>query len=1069
MTQTIEELSEDRQKWVELSRKIKFEEGLKRLLSDLYPDNAHFIYELLQNAEDAHAQEVRFILYEDRIEFEHDGKRLFSIQDVDAITSIGFSTKRDDATNIGKFGVGFKAVFAYTETPEIESGEFHFQINDMVVPKQDGLSKKQSGNKQTLFVLPFNNPKKPIDRARNEIETLLRKLDAATLLFLTHIRKIEYLLPNSSLGYIERKELGGSRFEIRVQQPDELIPLSTWFLKFDKEVQVEDEEAENEEHKVKTCRIALAFGMSPVEAKAEPKNKIDDDAKTKPEWVMAPMEPGNVCIYFPADKETSNLRFHLHAPFASTVARDSVRDCSANEMLRDHLADLLAESMHTVRDQGLLTVRTLALMPNDKDNLPEFYKPLMTRLVEEFKKMDLVPMKSGGHAAAYGIFRGRRALSDLIDDDDLVTLLGNGYSAPMWVANPPQRNQREDNFLSMLDIEEWTTIHLVKALSEMDSGVRIEWMGNKDVKWHQHLYGLLLDYMDSDYRYQLHSSKERVDIVKRIELVCCNDGKYRKGSDCYFPIEEIEDDEKFPLVDRKVYIEGNEENKKARRFLETIGVRKVDERVKIESLLRSRYSKETVERNTFKPDLKDTQRFIDFVHKNPDDSYIFHGFFIFKLENGKWETAQSLYLDLPYMDTGLSAWYDWLGEEAKRHPLSSDYGKLKIKPDNIGEFAEKLGALTKLKIERIKVTTLHPQWNYFDRNGGDRDTGSGVNENYRIIRLINFLESPSIDKSRLIWKTMKESCSEYWCRYLRARFGRNASNIAEAKSTLVHDLRAARWIPQKNHQKIEFVQPPEAVAEKLPGGFEYQTWHWLEQLEFGEGPRQRRKIRERELEKLTAEYKAKEEVLIGMGFESTEEAEKMALIAQSARKKNISLDTLVAQYGQTPNRIPPSFPSRPVPNPDRRQERLNEQVNDASNKEYKKRNRSVRVTNTSIDPITWIRNQYTNDDGQMVCQICKEEHFRKRNGEHYFEKKEVLSRKFLPKENEAQYLALCPLCAAKYEEFVKNDENAMTELKETIISTDDCEIPISLCDQETSIRFVETHYHDLKIIIMDLE
>jgi hypothetical protein len=32
-----------------------FEEGLRRLLADLYPDNAHFIYEFLQNAEDAGA------------------------------------------------------------------------------------------------------------------------------------------------------------------------------------------------------------------------------------------------------------------------------------------------------------------------------------------------------------------------------------------------------------------------------------------------------------------------------------------------------------------------------------------------------------------------------------------------------------------------------------------------------------------------------------------------------------------------------------------------------------------------------------------------------------------------------------------------------------------------------------------------------------------------------------------------------------------------------------------------------------------------------------------------------
>ena len=102
----------------------------------------------------------------------------------------------------------------------------------------------------------------------------------------------------------------------------------------------------------------------------------------------------------------------------------------------------------------------------------------------------------------------------------------------------------------------------------------------------------------------------------------------------------------------------------------------------------------------------------------------------------------------------------------------------------------------------------------------------------------------------------------------------------------------------------------------------------------------------------------------------------------------------------------------------------------------------------------------------MVCQICKEEMpFRKRDGTHYFEKKEVLSKKYLPKEHEAQYLALCPLCAAMYEEFLKSVDDAMADLKAKLVSTGDCEVPITLGDQETSIRFVETHLHDLKVII----
>ena len=110
---------------------------------------------------------------------------------------------------------------------------------------------------------------------------------------------------------------------------------------------------DEDEGKRKPCRIAVAFGMERGKAQ---------------KWKIKQLDKGQVCIYFPAENETSNLRFHLHAPFASTVARDSIRDCPANDELRDHLADLVAESMFAIRDQGLLDVAFLAVLPNDRDN-----------------------------------------------------------------------------------------------------------------------------------------------------------------------------------------------------------------------------------------------------------------------------------------------------------------------------------------------------------------------------------------------------------------------------------------------------------------------------------------------------------------------------------------------------------------------------------------------------------------------------------------------------------------------------------------------------------------------------
>jgi len=168
----------------------------------------------------------------------------------------------------------------------------------------------------------------------------------------------------------------------------------------------------------------------------------------------------------------------------------------------------------------------------------------------------------------------------------------------------------------------------------------------------------------------------------------------------------------------------------------------------------------------------------------------------------------------------------------------------------------------------------------------------------------------------------------------------------------------------------------------------------------------------------------------------------------------------------------PSFPERTVANPVRRKDRLTDQLTDATSKEYRKRNRSVRISRGTIDPAVWLREQYTNNAEQMVCQICKEEMpFRKRDGDYYFEAVEAFSKEHLIKEHDAQYLALCPTCAAMYKEFIKSDEDTMVELKNMFLNTDsnDFEVSIHLGKLKTSIRFVEVHLHDIKSILDGFE
>ena len=139
--------------------------GIKPNLVDKYAETAHFVYELLQNADDANATEATIILKADRLLFKHNGTKHFDITaendncvgDINSITGIGNSSKENTQNKIGKFGIGFKAVFQYTDTPEIFDDKFKFKIEDLIVPTLIDYDYPERLFGETLFVLPFIN------------------------------------------------------------------------------------------------------------------------------------------------------------------------------------------------------------------------------------------------------------------------------------------------------------------------------------------------------------------------------------------------------------------------------------------------------------------------------------------------------------------------------------------------------------------------------------------------------------------------------------------------------------------------------------------------------------------------------------------------------------------------------------------------------------------------------------------------------------------------------------------------------------------------------------------------
>jgi hypothetical protein len=1038
MNERMDSLTQKRKKWVESNKENNFEDGIKRLLTELYPDNAHFIYELLQNAEDTEASVVRFTLSHDSLDFEHNGKRLFSLSDVDAITSIGVSTKRDDPTSIGKFGVGFKAVFAYTNTPEIRSGDFHFRIHDLVVP--EGLNQQWIKRTETLFTFPFDHPKKTAGQAVSEILEGLKALGDNTLLFLRHIKKIEYLLPDDSIGTQERVDHEGGRIEIRSLHPHRGETVTQW-LRFEKTTSVKDDDGS-----LKDCCVAVAFNLF-----------VDERKNRQADLCVAPLERGQVSIFFPAEKETSNLRFHIHAPFASTVARDSIRDCPSNQRLRDLLAELIVHSINDIRDKNMLDVRFLAVLPIPEDNLPIMYEPIRKAIVAAFRKDPLVPMRDGGHAKAEAILSGPARISDVIDDEALAFLLHKTPGKTLWAANAPQEKQREDRFLKSLEITDWgwaECVHCFDCLTyQDDERSRLErWISQRDDIWLMRLYALLGEACDK------HDEHISIYNVRFVRAAVHNADVHAIPSEVYFPPEDVSHlPPNIHLVKPAVYLTGKSEAQKqfACSFLKRIGVRTFDIKALIEHKL-VLYDQKALPQSK-KSNIEDIRQFIAYWKTNPDSRSLFKEHKIFFADKSgasdRLFAGNELFLDSPYVETGLSELFSCLELTSLKSAVSPDYAGIK----DFAAFGSALGMMQELEICEYRATAM--QKHLFCKIG--RSSSATIDKDFFInglgwsrygsdsyFGLFDF-KAKSFPLSHAVWRIMCKAKPEV----LEAVYLPNAKHAHASmrkSSVLVNMLSRAEWIPDKDGV---FRKPEDLTKASLHPAFCYNNDNgWLTSIGFGR----------LELNK-TEEYKTRNEMAHALEFESADIAAEWAEVA----KRGVSAAAILAKYRR------PELPEEAVTNPERRKQKNREKNEDAPLRESVIRERHIQLglPPEILEAKAYLRAKYFNKDNQLVCQCCREEMpFKLSSGHHYFEAVQCL--KGLKKHFHVNRLALCPVCAAKYQYAREsNDEDIRSRIvqhqHEAIDNVSSVDIPVRLAGQDVLLHFVGTHWFDLKTLLED--
>lgn len=293
------------------------------LMARRYDDRTHFIYELLQNAEDALARRnvwngsraVNFHLFPHMLYISHFGEP-FNELDVRGICGIGESTKEETA--IGYFGIGFKSVYAFTNRPEVHSGREDFAIENFVWPVAAAPLERDSA--ETVFILPLNVE---TDTAVEQITRGFRQLGVNTLLFLRQIEEITWQVESGLSGFYLRD---------KPEQIDDWV----------RRVTLLGQEAGGPEVE----ELWLVFSRQVMDDESGPRGYVEiafllETDQQMASWSIKPIRNSPLVVYFPTVLET-NLGALLQGPYinpesgqypprqlleSTTRGRDSIAPC----------------------------------------------------------------------------------------------------------------------------------------------------------------------------------------------------------------------------------------------------------------------------------------------------------------------------------------------------------------------------------------------------------------------------------------------------------------------------------------------------------------------------------------------------------------------------------------------------------------------------------------------------------------------------------------------------------------------------------------------------------------------
>lgn len=475
--------------------------GVLKIVTELYSESTHFIYEILQNAEDAGATSISFSLFSKKIVINHNG-RPFEIKDIGGITNIAEenSDKINDNDKIGKFGIGFKSVYAITNMPQIQSGLYDFQIKDFLLPI---LLSDNNIFEDTCIILPFYNNHKTTDEIYELLVNKLEKLEYFNLLFLKNLKEIKIEI-EKTIRVISKEEHIVSSKKTNLAYECNIIDdgIPHHYLHFKKEVKHPSFTALNNKPK-----LSIAFKQDFIEGVP----------------IISFSESSKLFVFFETGYETF-LKFMIHAPFNTTPSRDNINfQEQINIELLDELIELFKDVLEYFCTNKLIDVNLLNHLPLDSSRnkneiiYQKFYETLKAEFLSEKKYLPANDGNLLASASKVGLIRGRELKNILNAKNDLQKLFKIDYwlNAEITIDKAPELRSY---LMKELSIKEYGPEEFARVVTK-------EFFESKTNNWIRSFYSFLNGKQQSLY------SAGKEGVLRKKPFIRLSSGKHTEPFD----------------------------------------------------------------------------------------------------------------------------------------------------------------------------------------------------------------------------------------------------------------------------------------------------------------------------------------------------------------------------------------------------------------------------------------------------------------------------------------------------------------------------------------------------------